>query len=151
MEKILGTKFLKASLIYFVITISMGAIITIEPVYRFTVLSSLFQRAHAHIGLIGWMSLAVIGFIYISLGHINKSVYSERLGDTGFWLLNIGISIEFAVLLFGGYVQAHSYRIGDPNAHMSTIPFTMFVLIFALVMVIGAYMTTYNIYKSLSK
>lgn len=149
MEDTLGKKFLMASLIYFAITVTMGATMTIEPIYRFTVLSSMFQRAHAHIGLIGWVSLSIIGFIYISLKNIDKSMYSERLGNMGLWLLNIGISFEFIVLLLGGYNQAYLYAYQDPSAHASTIPFTMFTLIFALVMIIGAYMTVYNLYKTL--
>lgn len=151
MEDTLGRKFLMASLIYFAITVTMGAIMTVEPIYRFTVLSSMFQRAHAHIGLIGWMSLSVIGFIYISLKNIDKSMYSDRLGNMGFWLFNIGISSEFIVLLLGGYNQAYLYTFQDPSAHASTIPFTMFVLIFALVIIVGAYMTIYNLYKTLER
>lgn len=151
MEDTLGRKFLMASLIYFAITVTMGAITTVEPIYRFTVLSSLFQRAHAHIGLIGWMSLSVIGFVYMSLKNIDKPMYSERLGNMGFWLFNIGISFEFIVLLLGGYNQAHLYTHQDPSAHTSTIPFTMFVLIFALVITVGAYMTVYNLYKTLKR
>ena len=63
MEKILGIKFLKASLIYFIIGVTMGAIMTIGPIYDFVILSTLFKRAHAHINLLGWVSLSLIGFI----------------------------------------------------------------------------------------
>lgn len=151
MEDTLGRKFLMASLIYFAITVTMGTIMTIEPVYRFTVLSSMFQRAHAHIGLIGWVSISIIGFMYISLKNIDIPIYSERLGNMGFWLFNIGISFEFIVLLLGGYNQAYLYTFQDPSAHASTIPFTMFVFIFASVMVVGAYLTVYNLYKTLKR
>ncbi len=150
MEKKLGIKFLQTSLMYFAISVSMGTIMTISPVYKFVVLSVLFARAHAHISLIGWVSLAIIGFTYYAiLGNLGKPMYSERLGNTGFWLLNIGIFIEFISLLAGGFNQAYLYVAEDPTAHISTIPYTMFILIFACVMLIGAYITIYNIYKTL--
>jgi len=150
MEKKLGIKFLQASLMYFAISVTMGTIMTISPVYKFIVLSGLFERAHAHISLIGWVSLAIIGFTYyVILGNLAKPMYSERLGNTGFWLLNIGIFIEFISLLAGGFNQAYLFTTEDPAAHTSTIPYTMFILIFACVMLIGVYITIYNIYRTL--
>jgi cbb3-type cytochrome oxidase subunit 1 len=152
MEKALGLRFLKASLVYFVIGVTMGAIITVTPVYDFVVLSKLFERAHAHINLIGWVSLSIIGFIYyFVLGNLGKPMYSERLGDMGFWLINIGLSFEFIVLLLGGYAQASSFESGNVAAALSiTLPYDMFLIIFAFVMLIGFYLSVYNIYKTMS-
>lgn len=149
MENRLGKMFLKASLLYFGMSVTMGAIMTIGPVYRFIIMSSLFARAHAHLSLIGWVSLAIIGFIYLTLGYLNKPIYSEKLGDMGFNLLNIGIFVEFITLLAGGYSQSYAYMTGDLNAHTIPVPYTMFTIIFAFVMMIGSYMTIYNIYKTL--
>ena len=151
MEKTLGIRFLKASLIYFIIGVTMGTIITIEPIYDFVVLSKLFERAHAHINLIGWVSLSIIGFIYyIILANFGKPLYSERLGNMGFWLLNIGISAEFIALLVGGYAQASAFQAGNFEiAHESVVPYMMLIIIFAFVMMIGVYCSAYNIYKTL--
>ncbi len=153
MEKTLGLRFLKASLIYFVIGVTMGAIMTVTPVYDFVVLSKLFERAHAHLNLIGWVSLSIIGFIYyLILGNLGKPMYSERLGNMGFWLINIGISFEFVALLMGGYAQASSFQAGNFAAALrSTLPYDMLIIIFAFVMLIGIYISAYNIYKTLSR
>ncbi len=114
MGKTLGVKFLKVSLIYFIIGVTMGAIMTIGPIYDFIVLSKLFERAHAHINLIGWLSLSIIGFIYyLLLKNPDKPLFSEKLGDMGFWLINIGICAEFVALLTGGYAQASSFQAGN--------------------------------------
>ncbi len=152
MEKTLGLRFLKASLIYFVIGVTMGAIITVTPIYDFVVLSKLFERAHAHINLIGWVSLSIIGFIYyLVLGNLGKPMYSERLGNMGFWLINIGILSEFIVLLMGGYAQASLFQAGNPIAALaSTLPYDMLIIIFAFIMLIGFYISAYNIYKTMS-
>jgi cbb3-type cytochrome oxidase subunit 1 len=145
MEKTLGVKFLKASLIYFIIGVTMGAIMTIGPIYDFVMLSKLFERAHAHINLIGWVSLSIIGFIYyLILGNLGKPLYSERLGNMGFWLINIGITAEFVALLMGGYAQAYSFQAGN-------YVIMMLIIIFAFVMMIGVYFSVYNIYKTLNR
>ena len=145
MGKTLGVKFLKASLIYFIIGVTMGAIITIGPIYDFVVLSKLFERAHAHINLIGWVSLSIIGFIYyLILGNIGKPLYSEWLGNMGFWLINIGICAEFVALLLGGIAQASSFQAGN-------FVIMMLIVIFAFVMMIGVYFSVYNIYKTLNR
>ncbi len=152
MIKTLGIRFLKASLIYFIIGVTMGAIITIEPIYNFVVLSKLFERAHAHINLIGWVSLSIIGFMYYAiLENLDKPLYSEKLANMGFWLINIGISAEFIALLVGGYTQASAFSTGNFEiAHESTVPYMMLIIIFAFVMMIGVYFSAYNIYKTLN-
>jgi cbb3-type cytochrome oxidase subunit 1 len=149
MNRKLGIDFLKSSLIYFSITIAIGTIMTLMPVYNFVIQSALFERAHAHLSLIGWVSFAIIGFIYIGLDYLNKPMYSERLGLSGFYLFNIGISVEVITLLIGGYDQAHAAMIGDLHPYVYAIPYTAFTMIFAFVMLTGAYMTIYNIYKTL--
>lgn len=144
MGKTLGVKFLKASLIYFIIGVTMGTIITIDPIYDFVISSQLFERAHAHINLIGWVSLSIIGFIYyVILGNLDKPLYSKWLGNMGFWLINIGISSEFVALLMGGYAQEYSFQAGN-------FVIMMLITIFALVMMIGVYFSVYNIFKTLS-
>ncbi|CAG0976511.1 hypothetical protein METP3_01816 [Methanosarcinales archaeon] len=145
MGKTLGVKFLKASLIYFIIGVTMGAIMTIGSIYDFVVLSKLFERAHAHISLIGWVSLSIIGFIYyLILGNLGKPLYSEWLGNMGFWLINIGICAEFVALLIGGYAQASSFQ-------AENYVIMMLIVIFAFVMMIGVYFSVYNIYKTLNR
>ena len=150
MDKKFGVYFLKASIIYFCISVTMGAIMTLIPVYNFVMLSILFARAHAHLSLIGWVSMSIIGFMYMSLGYLNKPMYSERFGYVGFSLLNIGLIAEFATLTVGGYVQSSSYVMGHTDAYTDSDPFTTFTVIFAFVMAVGVYATMYNIYRTLN-
>jgi cbb3-type cytochrome oxidase subunit 1 len=150
MNKKLGIDFLKSSLIYFSVTVAFGAIMTLMPVYNFIIQSTLFERAHAHLSLIGWVSFAIIGFIYIGLDYLGKPMYSERLGFSGFYLFNIGIIVEVVTLIIGGYDQAYAAMHGDLHPYVYAIPYTMFTIIFAFVMLAGAYMTIYNIFKTLN-
>lgn len=150
MNRKLGVNFLKVSLIYFSMSMIMGTIMTLVPVYNFVMSSILFARAHAHLSLIGWASFAIIGFMYMGLDYLNKPMYSERLGFCGFYLFNIGIFAEVATLIVGGYNQACSVMSGDAQSFTYAVPYTMFTIIFAFVMMVGGYMTIYNIYKTLN-
>jgi cbb3-type cytochrome oxidase subunit 1 len=149
MNRKLGVYFLKTSLVCLVLSIIMGTIMTLVPVYDFVMSSGLFARAHAHLSLIGWVSFAIIGFIYLGLDHLNKHIYSERLGCCGFCLFSIGMFIEFVTLVIGGCVQGYSVVNGDLNAYAQTIPYTIFTIISAFVMSTGAFMTIYNICKTM--
>lgn len=147
-----GLKFLKASVIYFIIGVTMGAILTIKPVHDFVVLSDLFMGAHSHIDLLGWVSFAVIGAIYLLLpGNINKSLYSEKLATLSFWLLNIGVVVMFILLLVAGYTEAALVKAGNKEmVDAATAPYMMLIMVFAFVIIIGVYLFAYNLYKTLS-
>jgi len=153
MEKTsLGVKFLKASLVYFIIGITIGASYTIKPVHDFIALSPLFAGAHSHISLLGWVSFAVMGAIYsLSTGSLNKSLYSERLGNISFWLLNTGVAAMFILLLLAGYTEASLIRAGNSAmVEAATAPYMILVMVFGGVIAIGAYLFAYNVYKTLS-
>jgi len=89
-------------MIYFIVGITMGALFTIKPVHDFVLQSPIFAGAHSHINLIGWVSLAIIGGIYMMIK--DKPMHSEKIGNTGFWLLNSGIAIMFILMLIAGYI-----------------------------------------------
>lgn len=154
MEKTsLGVKFLKASLVYFIIGITMGASYTIKPVHDFIALSPLFAGAHSHISLLGWVSFAVMGAIYsLSTGSLNKSLYSEKLGNISFWLLNTGVAAMFILLLIAGYTEASLIKAGSGGATVeaATAPYMILVMVFGGVIAAGAYLFAYNVYKTLS-
>ena len=149
----LGEKFLKTSMIYFIVGITMGALFTIKsikPVHDFVLQSPIFAGAHSHINLIGWVSLAIIGGIYMMIK--DKPMHSEKIGNTGFWLLNSGISIMFILMLIAGYIGS-SLAIAGNGAMIEaeTAPYMILIMVFAIVIAIGAYLTVYNLFKTMSK
>jgi len=150
MNRKLGTSYLKTALAYFSMSVIMGTIMTIGPIYDFIMSSILFARAHAHLSLIGWVSFSIIGFMHLGLEYLHKPMYSERLGFSGFYLFNIGIFFEVVTLVVGGYDQVHAIMDGDVNPSLHALPYTMLTIIFAFVMLVGAFMATYNIYKTLN-
>ncbi len=152
MEKTtLGMKFLKASVVYFIAGITIGAIYTVKPVHDFIVLSPLFAGAHSHISLLGWVSFAIMGAIYSLLtGMHGRLLYSERLGSISFWLLNTGVAAMFILLLLAGNKEASLVKAGNPGMIESAIgPYMLLIMLFAIVIAAGAYLFAYNIFKTL--
>ena len=88
---------------------------------------------HAHINLLGWMSLAVAGILYHLFPHLEES----RAAKVHFWLHNIGLPvmmISIALAISG--VNDLFFPIG---------------MIGGVVTVIGIYFFGYNVLRNLKK
>ncbi|CAG7623488.1 hypothetical protein PAESOLCIP111_02528 [Paenibacillus solanacearum] len=78
----MGAKLIKIASVYFVIGVLFGMFMSI--VHKFE-----FASVHAHINLLGWVSLALTGFVY----HLFPKAAASKLAVTHFWLHNIGLPI----------------------------------------------------------
>ncbi|VVB87295.1 Cytochrome C and Quinol oxidase polypeptide I [uncultured archaeon] len=145
----LGEKFLKTSLIYFIIGITMGVLLTVKPIHDFALQSPLFAGAHSHINLIGWVSMAIFGGIHMLIK--DKPLHSEKIGNMGFWLLNSGIAIMYILMLIAGYIGS-SLSIEGNGAMIdaATAPYMILIMVSGIVIAIGAYLTAYNLFKTVS-
>ncbi|MCQ6280703.1 cytochrome-c oxidase [Bacillus sp. EB600] len=89
----MGVKLIKISVVYFVIGVLIGMYMSMAE--KFTLTS-----VHVHINLLGWMSLALAGLIYVAF----PSAAETTLAKLHFWLHNIGLPImmiALALLIFG--------------------------------------------------
>ena len=79
-------------------------------------------------------------------------MHSEKIGNMGFWLLNSGIAIMFILMLIAGYISS-SLSIAGKGAMIEaeTAPYMILIMVFAIVITIGAYLTVYNLFKTMSK
>ncbi|MCX9025600.1 MAG: cbb3-type cytochrome c oxidase subunit I [Candidatus Methanoperedens sp.] len=146
----LGIRYLKTSLIYFIVGVTMGALLTVKPVHDFALQSPLFAGAHAHINLLGWVSMALIGGIHLHLK--DKNLYSEKLGNAGFWLLNVGIAVMFILMLIAGYIWSSLSIAGKGELIDAAVgPYMILTMVFGIVIAIGAYLTAYNLLKTLCR
>lgn len=149
-KTVLATKFFKMALVYFVIGVTMGALMTLKPVHDFIILSSLIAGAHSHVNLLGWVSFALIGAVY-SLLPENKPVYSEKLGKISFVLLNVGVAAMFILLLIAGYIGASMTKAGNFAGIDAAIePFMILLMVSGIVTALGVYTFVYNLFKTLS-
>ena len=149
MEKTqLGVKFLKMSAVYFIVGITMGALMTIKPIHDFALLSPLIKGAHSHITLLGWLSFMVIGIYYLL--PIDKKPINEKRANLSFWLLNIGVAAMYLLLLIAGYISASMIQAGDiAGIDAAIAPFMILVMVSAFMIAIGAYLFAIEFFKSL--
>ena len=64
--------------------------------------------AHAHINLVGGVTLAIMGLFYYVLPKIiHRPIYSRTLSNTSFWFSTIGVLGFFCALVFFGIVEGN--------------------------------------------
>jgi hypothetical protein len=117
----MGIKFIKVSVVYFVIGILLG-------MYMSMANQHVFASVHAHINLLGWLSFAVSGIIY----HLFPRVGFSRLSIVHFWMHNIGLPpmmLGLFLLLSGAESYEFLIPIGAILVVLSVIVFAVNVLI----------------------
>jgi len=78
----MGVRFIKIAGVYFAIAVILGLVMGI--IHNFA-----FSSVHAHLNLLGWVSMALFGIIYSLFPNAGKT----KLANTHFWLHNIGLPI----------------------------------------------------------
>lgn len=72
--------------------------------------------AHAHINLIGGVTILCIAVSYYFLTIIlNRPLYSDRLSTWSFWGTTLGIYSFYIVLMVGGWMEGSMLLSHDPN------------------------------------
>ena len=123
--------FVKMSLIYLVIGVTVGWLILLFPGW-----AGVYFPIHAHINLLGFVSMMIFGIGYHVFPRFSgRPLYSEKLATAHFWLANVGLP---------GMVYFWSkYRHGGGEwAREVTWGFSA---LFA----IGAYLFAYNVFRTL--
>jgi hypothetical protein len=88
MKRSPGVLWIKAAVIYFMMGIGLG-------IYMGASGDHLLVPVHAHVNLLGWASLALVGLIY----HQFPVAGSHRLATIQFWLHNLGLLTAMALLV----------------------------------------------------
>jgi len=78
----MGKRFLLIAAVYFCLGVLLG--MTMGILHNFSLTS-----VHAHINLLGWVSMALFGVIY----HLYPKAAETALARTHFWLFNIFVPI----------------------------------------------------------
>ena len=120
----MGARFIKIAAVYFFIAVCLGLVMGI--IHNFS-----FASVHAHVNLLGWVSMAIFGAIY----SIYPSAAETKLATIHFWLHNIGLPLMqgalFIMLLTGNEA------------------FTIATIIGSLLLVIGTLLFVINIFTSI--
>jgi cbb3-type cytochrome oxidase subunit 1 len=97
-----GGRFIKVAVVYFLIGTVWGLVMGIVQQFQFT-------SVHAHLNLVGWASMAIIGLIYKAYPEAGQS----KLASIQFWLHNIGLPLlAIGMIIF----TTDNHAIGLPFA-----------------------------------
>ncbi|MEH7443272.1 cytochrome-c oxidase [Bacillus sp. JJ1122] len=118
----MSARFFKVAAVYFVIAIILGIVMGIR--HDFSLAS-----VHAHLNLLGWVSMALFGTIY----HLYPAAGSSKLATIHFWLHNLGVPV-----MQGGITLVMLTENGV---------FTAFAIIGSLVVVLGGILFAINVFK----
>jgi hypothetical protein len=113
----MSTRFLRTAVVYFVIAIALG-------VYMGAT-GDLTQRpVHAHLNLLGWVSMALFGLIY----HAFPAAAATALARWHFWIHQLALPpLMAAVAVFhAGYPAA------DPIAGLFSVVLGIGIVLFAV-------------------
>lgn len=118
----MGVRFLKIAAVYFLIAVALGLVMGIIHNFSFT-------SVHAHLNLLGWVSMAIFGLIYC----IFPKAGETKLAKTHFWLHNIGLplmqGILFVQLITGNQALVVGTIIGSLLVVLGIILFVINVLV----------------------
>lgn len=109
--------------------------------------------AHAHINLIGGVTLLIMGVSYYMLSKIlERPIYSAKLMEWSFWMTTTGIySFYIVLMVFGAWegmlLLEHSQRTDDIH-HTYAVPL---IATTASIMGIGLWLHLYNIMMTIRR
>lgn len=123
--------FIRAAIIYLVIGTTMGVVMAVNPEW-----AAPLRTAHAHINLVGWLSMMVFGVGYHVLPRFRgKQLYSERIAMTQAVVANIGlVGLAVFMTLFNLYG-------GDPLKYLAAF--------FGAILAISFYLFVYNMLRTM--
>ena len=120
-------KFIWAAAIFFAWTMIQGAVITQEPVRLFVEAGpgSMISFAKTHVGLMGWMSMALMATFYYIVPLISgKSIVWPKLIEWIFWIYVICGAVAGALMIIAGVVGGSAFAAGVTGAQLEGIIMT---------------------------
>ena len=149
-------KFIIAAVIFFAWSLIQGAIQTQEPVRLFMEAGpgGMIGVAHTHVGLMGWMSLALMAAIYYLVPILSgKSIVWPKLIEWIFWIFVVCEVVGGALMIVAGIVGGSAFAAGVKGAELDSIivPYAKPAGIFCTISVIAGLMFIVQILVSLAR
>ncbi|ENK8183350.1 cytochrome-c oxidase, cbb3-type subunit I [Campylobacter coli] len=115
---------------------------------------------HVHDGTLGWVGFMTMAALYHMTPRIfRRELYSKSLMEAQFWIQTTGIVLYFASMWIAGITQGMMWRATDEYGNLlysfidtvvAIVPYYWIRAIGGLLYLIGFFMFTYNIYKSIA-
>ena len=149
-------KFIWAALIFFAWALIQGAVITQEPIRLFVEAGPghMISVAKTHLGLMGWMSLALMAAIYYLVPIISgKSIVWPKLIEWIFWIFVVCVAVGSALMTIAGVVGGNAFAAGVTGSQLEDIimPYAMPAGLLCTISVIAGLMFVVQILVSLTR
>lgn len=108
-----GVLWIKIASVYFVLGIALGIYMGVKENFA-------LRPVHAHLNLLGWVSMALFGLIY----HQFPKIAATTLARVQFWMHNIGLPFQMfflAMLMMGNAAVVPFLCIADVVVGLSVV------------------------------
>ena len=113
----MGNRFLRIAVVYFLAGIALGIVMAASKDF-------VMRPVHAHVNLLGWVSLALFGLFYRGV----PAAAASRLAKAHFWLYNIALPVQMVSLAL--YLGGNKAL--DPLLGLSSMALALGVICFAV-------------------
>jgi cbb3-type cytochrome oxidase subunit 1 len=113
----MSSRFLKTAVVYFVIAVALG-------IYMGATQDLTQRPVHAHLNLLGWVSMALFGLIY----HAHPAAAGTALARWHFWIHQLGVP----ALMVAVWVVHAGNAAADPVAGVLSIIVGVGIVLFAV-------------------
>ena len=113
----MSTRFLRIAAVYFVVAIALGLYMGITE--KFTQVP-----VHAHLNLLGWVSMALFGLIYSAFPAAGQT----KLATWHFWIHNLTLPVFMALLFAMLCRQSRAWTGRRPRATVTLIGIVLFAV-----------------------
>lgn len=137
--------------IWYAITCIQGPIQSLAWVQRVTHFNN-WVIGHSHIAVLGFTGfVALAGMWYVFPEVTGRRVYSQKLINTQFWLVLLGLSGFFLFLTIAGLIQGHVWLMGGTVYRSVPMlkPWMTLRLLSGLLIISGAFVGLYNVIMTL--
>lgn len=118
----MGIRFLKIAVVYFFIAVCLGLVMGI--IHNFA-----FVSVHAHLNLLGWVSMAIFGILYSVFPNAGET----KLAKLHFWLHNLGVPLMQGALFIMLLTESESLLV--------------VTIIGSIMVVVGVLLFAINVFK----
>jgi cbb3-type cytochrome oxidase subunit 1 len=117
-------KFFTAAVIFLGWGVIQGALQAQKPIHDFIANppADIIVGAHAHVNLLGWVSLALAGIIYYLIPILtSKPIAAPRLINWIFWGWTISIALMGIFMIAGGIAGGNASAAGTTGAALDSV------------------------------
>jgi cbb3-type cytochrome oxidase subunit 1 len=149
-------KFVVAAVLFYAWNTVQGSLQAQGPIHEFIDQgpAGIIVGAHVHVGLVGWVSLALAALVYYLVPILSgKSIAAPRLVNWIFWIWVVGGTIQWILMIIVGIVAGNAFIAGTVGPQLEAImtPYMIPIGILSLICGIVALMFVVQILVSVCR